>query len=1504
MKPFAVLILFLCALISGSCSHQSTTTSLDVTSSFAISAAGFTGGLVVVAANGSKTTTHTVTGGLSLRLSLGSGDWKFLVVGWDGATAFSGTAYCGTATRTIADEASLSVTIEVTSANCAGAEFLPGGGADLKPLKVYTCNGFTGTDLSAISAASPASVYTSGWCDDNAALPVGQKQTARGVRIRVPGVSGALDSGCLPTASDPLALGRLPLANVPVTLELFDVADCSIVGRRYEFLTGITEGLSSDVVLNTNESGFNALFLRFQYAAIFPLTVSVNQATAQADPVSALPATFEAIFSRRISPASFTAADVVQSGTASGVSWTVTDSGDGQKFYILATSVGTSGTLIPTVPVNAAVDSYGLSNAASTATDSSVTYQVPLTVTVNQAAGQPDPTNTFGVGFDVVFNRPIQPGTFTAADIQNNGTASGVTWNVSTSDQTTFYVTALSAANPGTIVPSLPAFAAVDPTGVSSSASVSSDNSVTYVAPLEVSVNQASGQSDPTTISPVTFDVIFTAGISGASFVSSDIVHTGTATVSSWTITQLTASTYTIAATVTTPGTVLPQIPASAVLDFYGFPNTASSSTDNSVTFKASLATSPATLSFGSIPAQLTSHGLKLTITNSTGSAMTGCSMPSVSDTVNFDVYESDCGTELSSGTSCDAVVRAKPAAVGAWATALTYDCSEALVTSTFNGITVTGTMGLDAASPSPNLGKVTIGFSTTSVPVHFRSMSPVGITGCGPVSQTNSAEFSIDTSGCSSATIPGRGACTMTVKGTPTTPGTRSTTISRTCSGQTASITVSMIATASPSDALIAGGDITCMKHTDGKAHCWGFGNHGQLTNAGRPSLYAPSEINLTSIAGLAVGPQHICAILSDSTVKCWGSGQNGEIGTGTDVVSQQITPQTVLGSLSGVTQLALGGKFSCALLTDSTVRCWGLNSAGVFGNGTTTNSNVPIPGPAGTFTQITANGNSACGLRSDYSVQCWGNNSTGQLGNNTTTNSTIPVNVSGITTAVELASGDGFHCARLSDATVQCWGAGAFGQLGNGSTTNALTPQVVSGLTGIIGLAGGGAGKTNHMCAFSGSIVKCWGMNYLNQVGTGTPSASVVSPVTVTGLTGVTSMARGQNHTCARKSDGTTLCWGNNKDGQLGYGLNLDMLPRQVTHPSVSATVAQVVLGDAATCVRTVSQEVQCWGENFDGQLGTGDNFPRTEAVTVAVSTVTSLQGNGDFNGFSLCAVSGGGIKCWGSNGGGQLGNGNTTPQNTPVTVTPFSGALSLGGGPYHRCAVFVDGSMKCTGGNNYGQLGNASITNSTTPVVASALTSESIMSVGGGFGNTYAINAAGILFSVGYGVDGGLGDNTTTNTTSPTVVLGITNATQAIGVYTAACAVHTSGKVSCWGEGPLGIPTGGQQNAPVRVSSLNGVSRLAAGQRHVCALKSGTVWCWGGSTGMGELGTGSTQNSSTPVPVLNLGTVQSLWEGEAASQHSCAVKSDNTLWCWGNPYRYYPMVNIPSYVSGYAP
>ncbi len=303
-----------------------------------------------------------------------------------------------------------------------------------------------------------------------------------------------------------------------------------------------------------------------------------------------------------------------------------------------------------------------------------------------------------------------------------------------------------------------------------------------------------------------------------------------------------------------------------------------------------------------------------------------------------------------------------------------------------------------------------------------------------------------------------------------------------------------------------------------------------------------------------------------------------------------------------------------------------------------------------------------------------------------------------------VQVAAGEYHTCAVTTAGGLKCWGLDSSGQLGNDTAlTNQPTPVDVSGLSS--GVAGVSAG-TYHTCAVTtAGGLKCWGQDTYGQLGNDAVAANKPTPVDVLGLTsGVASVSAGANHTCAVTTAGGLKCWGYDFYGQLGNDGALTNQPTPVDVLGMPSGVASVSAGAYHTCAVTTAGGLKCWGHDGSGQLGNDAAFtslPTPVNVLGLTSGVASVAAGSNHT----CAVTtAGGVKCWGWDGNGQLGNDAAlTNQPTPVDVAGLtSGVASVSAGGYHTCAVTTEGGVKCWGRDSEGQLGNdAALAAQPTPV-----------------------------------------------------------------------------------------------------------------------------------------------------------------------------------------------------------
>ena len=333
---------------------------------------------------------------------------------------------------------------------------------------------------------------------------------------------------------------------------------------------------------------------------------------------------------------------------------------------------------------------------------------------------------------------------------------------------------------------------------------------------------------------------------------------------------------------------------------------------------------------------------------------------------------------------------------------------------------------------------------------------------------------------------------------------------------------------------AISTGKAHTCALLDDGNVKCWGNGSDGRLGQGNTNNIgIMPNQMgdNLSPITlgtgrsakAIAAGETHTCTLLDDDSIKCWGHGSSGElgqgdtnnIGAGGSTLSVSASPPIDLGTGRSAKAISAGGNYTCALLDDNSIKCWGLGFSGRLGQGNTDNIGdmpnqmgdnlTPIDlGTGRSVRSITTGGNHSCALLDDNSVKCWGSGSQGQLGNervgiigddpNEMGNMLNPTDLGSGHSARAITTGGNHSCALLDDGNVKCWGLGGQGRLGQNSLNT-------------IG-------------------------NMLNQMGDNLPPIDLGSGRSARAITA------GDQHTCALLDDNSVKCWGSGSQGQLGQG------------------------------------------------------------------------------------------------------------------------------------------------------------------------------------------------------------------------------------------------------------------------------------------------------------------------------------------------------------------------------
>jgi alpha-tubulin suppressor-like RCC1 family protein len=679
----------------------------------------------------------------------------------------------------------------------------------------------------------------------------------------------------------------------------------------------------------------------------------------------------------------------------------------------------------------------------------------------------------------------------------------------------------------------------------------------------------------------------------------------------------------------------------------------------------------------------------------------------------------------------------------------------------------------------------------------------------------------------------------------------------------------------------IAAGYNHTCALTAGGGVKCWGNNAFYQLGDNTQTSRSMPVDVPLPEkMIAVSAGTLHTCAT-TGRDVYCWGI-VGYQLLEGVDVITIAHKPYRIdLSNIPGnerITAIGSGFDHDCVLTDAGFVYCWGRNDLGQLGWGMETYSSIvpeKVVGLTGPVSRMAVGGSHTCVIIEDGSVMCWGYNNAGQLGQLNNHTSSVALKVPDLPEATEISAGAYHTCVKVGGGAM-CWGDNRFGQLGRFPPIPGEIIVVVTGLPGRVQLISAGA---SHTCVLveNGGVV-CWGNNKYNQLGDypavpapmntpmptqteteGTQPSTPVPSSTPPVSNKASSIAAGHSHTCAVTGSGGVKCWGKNEHGELGNGtFNASLVPVDVT--GLRTGVRSVVAGWGHTCALTTSGGVKCWGYNQNGELGNGTNTKSNIPVDVRglSSGVKSLEAGDDHT----CALmESGQVKCWGFNEYGQLGDGTAVDRNAPVDVQgiiPPVVAVAAGWG--HTCALTDQGAVKCWGNNHYGQVGDgSSIENLHTPVNVAGL-AYGVAAISADGGHTCALLARGVLECWGNNKYGQLGDGTAEVREVPVPVVGLTtDIAKVVAGWNHTCVVKGSGDVVCWGwnyYGQLGNGIRTTSTRPTDAGELaSGVTDLALGWGHTCAITdSGGVQCWG-LNDKGQVGDDSTSDAFLPIDVVGL-------------------------------------------------
>ena len=401
------------------------------------------------------------------------------------------------------------------------------------------------------------------------------------------------------------------------------------------------------------------------------------------------------------------------------------------------------------------------------------------------------------------------------------------------------------------------------------------------------------------------------------------------------------------------------------------------------------------------------------------------------------------------------------------------------------------------------------------------------------------------------------------------------------------------------------------------------------------------------------------------------------------------------------------------------------------------------------------------------------------------------------------------------------------------------------------------------------------------------GTPLAVVT--LALAGACGSGSAGEDAPYTDADRSDAGSIDAGSGdgSPGDAGGGGDASVDANHVDAGLVvPAPHGRIAAAFFNTCMLTTANGMKCWGNNFYGELGNGTSG--SSATSLVPVDVFGLVGGvvtiGNGFGYSCALLSGGPVRCWGNSA--YIGEQPPSSLPLPDDVPDFpAGGLDLAATSSHVCAVTSSGGAKCWGQNQHGALGTGTMVHHWTPTDVVGLDSG-VIAVGAGGNHACAVLSDGTVKCWGWNVQGQLGNAMTVDSLVPVDVVGLDGVT-AIAPGTAhTCALLQTGAVKCWGSnqfGQLGNATSGSASMPTDVVGLPGpIASISAGDGHNCVVTTtGAAWCWGLNT-YGALGNGTTTHSYMPVPVTGLGA--GVLDVGAGVYHSCALMIAGGAKCWG--------------------
>ena len=552
----------------------------------------------------------------------------------------------------------------------------------------------------------------------------------------------------------------------------------------------------------------------------------------------------------------------------------------------------------------------------------------------------------------------------------------------------------------------------------------------------------------------------------------------------------------------------------------------------------------------------------------------------------------------------------------------------------------------------------------------------------------------------------------------------------------------------------------------------------------------------------------------------------------------------------------VSVGFDTACQVGQDGSLSCWGSAACGRFGDGTEHARGPSLVSETNEWSSVSLAVTHGCGIKDDATLWCWGDGRSGKVGDGELDQFPFSLNcrlhrveLEPLGEWAQVSTGAEHSCAVRRDGTLWCWGSNESGQIGDGALGdlyNRVAPVQVGPDDDWVEVFA----ASEHTCGRKhDDTLWCWGMGFALGDGGG-PSVSSI-PVMVAGPSSWRSLPRGARarHTCAIDAEGGLWCWGQEDWGVLGPNAQEGDGREPIAVP-LSSPAVSVAVGSTLTCAALDDGTVWCWGRNWNEVLG----LPA--AVTESADPVQIEVGlsaeDVRVGGSTVCTVAADGTAvCWGDNETGAVGDHTSGADNSPrlPSVVGESAveaalddwqALATAGG--HTCGIRTDDSLWCWGNRYNGQLGNADEAEDCSPA-----------------------------------------NPTSCHVTTPVEVAGDRSWSEVTVGTRHTCARDLTGGLWCWGsdDGATGV---GATNVPLEVEPATSWDSVAAGAWHSCAVRDdGTLWCWGASS-FGQLGLGTQGSTPAELAPVQVGTDTDWSQVFAGARHTCGLRTDDSLWCWG--------------------